>query len=67
VDPPASGRSENVGYSTGFAEVSPDATYFGSSGWENRFDWSMVVLPDEEFGRYASLLGVGRRSNRTAL
>src|SRR5271166_5839044 len=35
------GRSENVGYSTGFPEASSEATYSGASGWENRFGLSM--------------------------
>ena len=46
----ASGRSENVGYSTGFPEASPEATYSGTSGWENRFELS-IWCPYEGRGR----------------
>ena len=37
----APGRSENVGYSTGFPETSPVAKDSGVSGWENRSELSM--------------------------
>lgn len=62
----ASGRSENVGYSTGPPWVFPEATYSGALGWENRFELSMCVLTKEKVGRYA-LLADGRRSNRTLI
>ena len=66
----ASGRSENVGYSTGSPSAFPEATYSGASGWENRFELS-IRCPYEgmrrnEVGRYA-LLTEGRRSNRTLI
>ena len=62
----AAGRSENVGYSAGFPEASPEATYSGALGWENRYELSIGVLTKEEVGRYA-LLTDGRRSNRTLI
>jgi len=62
----ASGRSENVGYSTGSPWAFSDWTYSGTSGCENRFELSIAVLRNEEVGPYA-LLTDGRRSNRTLI
>ncbi len=56
------GRSENVGYSTGFPEASLEATHSGALGWENRFELSMRCPSNEEVGRYA-LLTDGQRPN----